>query len=58
MTMPDPTYRLDEIEAKDEWLLAWIISEHLNDNAPIGWSRFVPVARSLVERGFKREPAP
>ena len=37
-TLPDPTYVKEEIEANPEWHVAWVLSEILNDNAPIGWS--------------------
>lgn len=44
----DPTYSQAEIEANPEWQLAFILSEIQNDNAPIGWSKYIPVARCLL----------
>lgn len=46
--MIDPTYAQDEIRANPEWDLAFVLSEILNDNAPIGWSRHVLTARCLL----------
>lgn len=45
---PDPTYIKDEIEANQEWHVAWVLSEILNDNAPIGWSRYIGTAQCLL----------
>jgi hypothetical protein len=46
--MADPTYVKDEVEANVEWHVAWTLSEILNDNAPIGWSRYCGTARCLL----------
>lgn len=43
----DPTYLTAEIEANPEWQLAFSLSEILNDNAPIGWSKYIGVAKCL-----------
>lgn len=45
--MRDPTYRKEEIEANPIWYLAWVLSEIQNDNAPLGWSKYIPLAESL-----------
>lgn len=45
---PDHTYVISEIEANPEWELAFALSEILNDNAPIGWSKYISVARCLL----------
>jgi len=58
--LPDPTYARDQIEANPEWSLAFFLSECMNDDAPIGWHRYVPVARSLLRKYrvvAKGEPA-
>jgi len=47
--MKDPTYERAEIEANPVWFIAWIISEHLNDNAPLGWSRYIGAANSILD---------
>lgn len=52
--MGDPTYVDDLINANPEWRIAFIISEHLNDNAPIGWSRYIPTAQSILKE-FERK---
>lgn len=44
----DPTYNQEEIQAKLEWQLAFSLSEISNDFAPIGWGRFIPVAKCLL----------
>jgi hypothetical protein len=51
----DPTYVKAEIDANDAWHLAFRLSEVDNDQAPIGWSRYVPMARWLLEN-FDMKP--
>lgn len=46
--MNDPTYVQAEIDANPIWALAHRLSEIDNDNAPIGWSRYIPIARWLL----------
>lgn len=46
--MKDPTYNKDEIDAVPEWQLAFSLSEIENDNAPIGWSRYISTAKCLL----------
>ncbi len=46
--MNDPTYVETEIEANITWHVAWVLSEILNDNAPIGWSKYIGEARCLL----------
>ena len=55
MSLPDPTYVMSEIMAKPEWYLAWRLSEVDNDNAPIGWSRYITMASWLLQRFYLRE---
>lgn len=43
----DPTYEKEKIDADPDWELAFMISEIHNDNAPLGWSRYIPLAQSL-----------
>ena len=47
-TTTDPTYVRENIEANPEWKLAYVLSEIKNDNAPIGWSQYIPTARCLL----------
>jgi len=47
--MKDPTYDMAEISKNPAWAMAFIISECLNDNAPIGWSGFVWVAEEIIK---------
>jgi hypothetical protein len=56
--MSDPTYNREEIAANPTWELAWSLSEIQNDNAPIGWGRYIWVAECLIA-GFdiKRKAA-
>lgn len=44
----DPTYNQTEIRANPEWDLAFVLSEIRNDDAPIGWSKYISTARSLL----------
>lgn len=46
--MDDPTYNREEIATNPEWQLAWVLSEILNDAAPLGWSKYVSTARCLL----------
>ena len=59
--MSDPTYVKAEIEANPKWALAFRLSEVDNDNAPIGWARYIPLAGWLLttfELTPKTVPAP
>lgn len=44
----DPTYQKDLIETNPTWELAFTISEIENDNAPIGWCKYIPLAECLL----------
>jgi hypothetical protein len=46
--MLDPTYDKTAIEANPEWELAFVLSEIENDNAPLGWSRYIGTANCLL----------
>lgn len=46
--MSDPTYVLEEINANPLWQLAFSLSEIMNDNAPIGWSKHIYAAECLL----------
>lgn len=47
--MIDPTYNQQEIDANPVWQLAFFLSEIQNDNAPLGWSIYIFVAKRLLE---------
>ena len=46
--MNDPTYSTEEISANPVWQLAFSLSEIENDNAPLGWSRYIFTAECLL----------
>lgn len=46
--MSDPTYNSEEINANPVWQLAFTLSEIQNDNAPLGWSKYIWVAECLL----------
>ena len=46
--MLDPTYVKEEIKKRPEWELAFSLSEIMNDNAPIGWGKYIYVAKCLL----------
>lgn len=46
--MPDPTYVRADIDANPIWKRAFYLSELENDNAPIGWSRYIPKAEDQL----------
>lgn len=48
--MNDPTYQIDIIKGNNVWHLAYIISEFENDNAPIGWGKYISLASHLINR--------
>jgi hypothetical protein len=45
----DPTYDRVSIEANPIWGIAFILSECFNNNAPIGWSRYIWAAREVID---------
>lgn len=47
--MSDPTYDRQEIDKNPIWRAAFIISECLNDAAPLGWGRYIFVADALAK---------
>lgn len=46
--MADPTYIESEIKSNPAWELAFTLSEIQNDNAPIGWGKYIYVAEYLL----------
>ena len=44
----DPTYVRSEIDANPVWALAFLMSELENDNAPLGWGRYISLASGLL----------
>lgn len=46
--MTDPTYEKGRIKANPVWELAFTISEIQNDNAPIGWGKYIILAEGLL----------
>lgn len=44
----DPTYVRALIDANPTWSLAFRLSEVDNDNAPIGWARYINLASWLL----------
>ena len=48
LTPNDPTYERESIDSDPVWRLAFLMSEIDNDRAPIGWGRYISLARSLL----------
>lgn len=46
--MIDPTYDTDEIKKNKVWYLAYVLAQIKDDNAPIGWSRWITTAECLM----------
>ena len=44
----DPTYITADIEDNPAWKLAFWLSEVDNQHAPLGWSRYIPLATCLL----------
>lgn len=47
--MSDPTYDRTEINKNPEYLIAFILSELGNDEAPIGWSVYLTDAKVILQ---------
>lgn len=45
--MPDPTYDKKAIKKNKVWYVAFVLSEIMNDEAPIGWSKYISTAEHL-----------
>lgn len=45
----DPTYDQKAIQAKPAWQLAFSLSEIMNDNAPVGWGKYIFAAECLLD---------
>jgi hypothetical protein len=48
--MNDPTYDKAAINANPAWQLAFFLSELQNDDAPIGWGKYILIADSLLAK--------
>jgi len=46
--MSDPTYDKDLINSNPAWKLAFVLSEIMNDDAPIGWGSYIYAAECLL----------
>lgn len=46
--MNDPTYDKTVIAKNPAWNLAFALSEIQNDNAPIGWGKYILTAECLL----------
>lgn len=48
--MNDPTYVKENIEANPIWKLAFFMSEIENDHAPIGWGKYILLAKAILSK--------
>lgn len=46
--LPDPTYSQEEIANNPKWQLAFSLSEMFNNDAPLGWSKYIHYAEMLL----------
>lgn len=53
--MNDPTYDKEEIKKNPRWHAAWIMSECLNHQAPLGWGYYLNAAAELDKAGLLKE---
>lgn len=44
----DPTYDKEKIEKNPEWSLAFLLSEIMNDNTPMGWLKYIGPAKCVL----------
>jgi len=49
--MNDPTYDRTVINQNPIWKAAFIISECVNDNAPLGWGRYIYACEEVQRQG-------
>lgn len=49
----DPTYDKEQIRLNGTWGIAFIISEMVNDSAPIGWGKYIPLAKEVIDKAKK-----
>ena len=45
----DPTYDRKQIDDNPVWQLAFTLSEIENDDAPLGWARYISTAECLLD---------
>lgn len=55
--MDDPTYNVEEINKNPVWQLAYSLSEIMNDDAPLGWAKYIFAAECLLSN-YKIERKP
>lgn len=55
MTKPPMMPRKEQLERNGVWHIAFILSEMVNDNAPIGWDRYIPDAERIIQEARKRD---
>lgn len=53
--MIDPTYDTNEIKKNEAWHVAWVLAQIKDDDAPIGWAKWIPTAECLLAT-FKITP--
>lgn len=46
--MEDPTYNTEEIKQNPIWHVAWVLAQIKDDNAPLGWSKWISTAECLL----------
>jgi hypothetical protein len=53
MTIADPTYDMEKINADHAWRTAFMLSELFNDNAPMGWGKYIPIVNEMFREARK-----
>ena len=56
--MKDPTYVRKDINNNPAWKLAFIMSELVNDGAPIGWGNYIILAEGIIAHYDMKERKP
>jgi hypothetical protein len=46
---PTPTHDKKLIEANGAWHIAWILCQTIDDDAPMGWGKYIPAAQKLID---------
>ena len=45
----------DELERNGTWQIAFTLSEMVNDTAPLGWEKYIPLAEKSIKEAREIE---
>lgn len=55
--MPKPPLMpmMSDLDRNGVWQIAFTLSEMVNDNAPIGWDRYIPLAERAIKEAREND---